>query len=311
MTTAETLVYESYFADPFVIRHEGAYYAFGTTLDTSGDRVFEILTSADLSSWASQGAALERPDPALGDTFWAPEVAYADGRWWMYYSVGHDIIGHHIRVAGSVSPLGPYEDLGVVLTPEESFAIDPHPFQDLDGRWHLFYARDVLDAERAGTHLAVAPLGGDMTSLGGPAVSVLEPYADWQIYERDREMYGRTYDWHTLEGPAVVHTEGRYWLTYSAGNWTNESYRVSWAVADSPLGPWTPAPEEAPPLLSTTGDLIGPGHNSLVEAPDGHLRIVFHAWDAARTRREMHILPIEFGGRFPHVGQDPVPPSLA
>ena len=30
------------------------------------------------------------------------------------------------------------------------FAIAPHPFQDADGDWWLFYARDVLEATAAG-----------------------------------------------------------------------------------------------------------------------------------------------------------------
>jgi len=32
---------------------------------------------------------LLRPDPALGDNFWAPEVAYCDGKFYLYY-VGHE-----------------------------------------------------------------------------------------------------------------------------------------------------------------------------------------------------------------------------
>src|SRR3712207_7353477 len=47
-----------------------------------------------------------------------------------------------------------------------------------------FFAHDVLEAERPGTHLAAAPLEG-MTQLG-PSVEVVQPYADWQIYERSR-----------------------------------------------------------------------------------------------------------------------------
>lgn len=119
-------------------------------------------------------------------------------------------------------------------------------------------------------------------------------------------MYGKNLDWHTLEGPAVLHTADLYWLTYSAGNWTNESYRVSWAVANHPLGPWTPAPDVAPPLLASTADLIGPGHNSLVRAPDGGHHIVFHAWNTTRTRRQMHTLPIRFTHPSPLLSTGPV-----
>jgi GH43 family beta-xylosidase len=218
----------------------------------------------------------------------------------MYYSVGHDITGHHLRVAVADDPLGPFTDLGVNLTPDERFAIDPHPFLDDDGRRYLLFARDVLEADRPGTHLAVAPLEG-MTGLG-PVVEVLKPYADWQIYERNRKMYGATYDWHTLEGPSVVRRRGRCWMTFSGGPWTGEGYAVSWAVADSPLGPWDPAPASAIPLLRTSADLLGPGHNSLTVDPQGGDVIVFHSWDATETRREMHARHIAFEDDGPHIG---------
>ncbi|WP_208020614.1 hypothetical protein [Labedella phragmitis] len=52
---------------------------------------------------------------------------------------------HHIRLAVADDRLGPLRDLDVNLTPDESFAIDAHPFRDHDGRWYLFFARDVLD----------------------------------------------------------------------------------------------------------------------------------------------------------------------
>ena len=87
----------------------------------------------------------------LGTDYWAPEVVEADGRFWLYYSVGHGDAGHHLRVAVADHPFGPFRDTGVNLTPHEQFAIDPHPFRDDDGTWYLFYARDVLDGA-AGRH---------------------------------------------------------------------------------------------------------------------------------------------------------------
>jgi GH43 family beta-xylosidase len=297
-------LHTGYFADPFVLRTDEGYVAYGTCPERSGDedgREFVVLTSDDFLTWRDRGGALERVDPALGADYWAPEVAHVDGRWWMYYSVGHDIIGHHVRVAVADDRLGPFSDLGVNLTPDESFAIDPHPFQDEHGRWYLVFARDVLDAERPGTHLAVAPLER-MTEVG-PVVEALRPNADWQVYERDREMYGGTYDWHTLEGPSVVRRRGRYWMTYSGGAWTGAGYAVSWAVAESPLGPWRAAPASAPPLLRTSSDLVGPGHNSLTVDPQGDDVIVFHSWNAARTRREMHARRIFFDEDGPRVGR--------
>jgi len=42
--------------------------------------------------------------PDLGTHFWAPEVAYAEGKFFLYYSVGHDDKNHQLRVAISDSP---------------------------------------------------------------------------------------------------------------------------------------------------------------------------------------------------------------
>ncbi|UNX55608.1 glycoside hydrolase family 43 protein [Georgenia sp. TF02-10] len=285
-------VHDGYLADPFVLRlPDGTYAAYGSGPPPAeahpGARAFDALWSATLESWEPRGPVLERLPADLGEDYWAPEVAVAEGGYWMYYSVGHGDHGHHLRVARGDGPFGPFRDLGRNLTPEESFAIDAHPFRDDDGRWYLFFARDILDAERPGTHLAVAPMTS-MTELG-PTTAVLAPNADWQVFQHDRQMYGRRYTWHTLEGPSVVRRHGRYWLTYSGGAWTGPAYAVSWATADHPLGPWRHAPAGTAPLLRTRPGLVGPGHNSLTTAPDGSDVIAFHAWDAAGGKRQMYL----------------------
>ncbi|MFS0895305.1 family 43 glycosylhydrolase [Microbacterium sp. 179-I 3D3 NHS] len=200
-----------------------------------------------------------------------------------------------------MSPSVRSADSGSVLTPHERFAIDAHPFLDVDGTRYLFFARDVLDHDRPGTHLAVARLDG-MQRLAGTTVPVLAPWADWQIYERDRRMYGARWDWHTLEGPSVVRRHGRYWMTFSAGAWTGPGYAVTWAVADHPLGPWERAPDAAAALLASDGILLGPGHNSLTTAPDGGDVIVFHSWNDERTHRLMHLRRIDFTPDGPRLG---------
>jgi beta-xylosidase len=298
-TRYQNPVFEGYFADPFVVTTPDGYVAVGTGTEREG-KVFEVLRSDDLVHWTSLGGALQAPDPALGTDLWAPELAFAEGRWWMYYSVGHGDVGHSLRVAVADDVTGPYRDCGVDLTPDERFAIDPHPFEDEDGTWYLYYARDVLEGERVGTMLAVDVLTS-MTELSGRPRAVLEPSGDWQIFRRGREMYGRTYDWHTLEGPFVRHRDGVYTLFYSGGNWEEPTYGVGHAVADSPLGPWR-EPADATPLLRTVpGHVLGPGHNSVVTAPDGTDLMVYHAWDADRTARRMCIDPIEWTPHGPVV----------
>ncbi|HZI09645.1 MAG TPA: glycoside hydrolase family 43 protein [Myxococcus sp.] len=292
-------VYPTYFADPFVLRVGNHYVAYGTGSVING-RIFEVLTSPDLVHWTQVGGALEPLPPSQGTDYWAPEVVEHDGRFWMYYSVGFEDRGHHLRVAVADSPTSPFVDQGVNLSPTERFAIDASPFRDDDGTWYLFHARDVLEGDRVGTMLAVDVLDG-MTALRGGPRTILTPSDDWQIYLRQRQMYGKLYDWHTLEGPFVVKRQGRYWCFYSGGSWLQPTYSVAYAVADHPLGPWREPPNAQPLLRTIPGRIIGPGHNSVVVGPDGQDVMVYHAWDVAQTARRMCIDPIVWTPDGPRV----------
>lgn len=292
-------VHDGYFADPFALRTDEGYVAVGTGAIVDG-RAFQVLTSPDLVHWTAAGGALELTAEvtALGTDFWAPEIAARDGRWWMYYSVGTGDVGHHVRVAVADAPAGPYRDTGVDLTPDERFAIDPHPFRADDGTWYLFFARDDLAGERVGTMLAVDVLETP-TTVAGRARTILRPTDDWQIFQRARPMYGAVHDWHTLEGPFVRQRGEQYFCFYSGGSWLGETYGVACAVATDPLGPWA---DLAPgPLLRTVpGHVVGPGHNSLVTTGSGDV-MVYHAWDVALTARRLCIDPVRWTARGPVV----------
>jgi beta-xylosidase len=299
-----------YLADPFVWKADGEYYAVGTgPLEASGAveeakaasagfeghlRLFPLLRSDDFVTWHALGGALLPPNPKFGDTFWAPEVAYHASRYYLYYSVGFEDKQHHLRVAVSSHPMGPYEDVGAPLTDlaANPFAIDPHPFQDDEDTWFLFYATDFLDTPdgfRAGTALVVDRLL-DMTRLAGEPRTVLRARSDWQRFQAERPMYGQLWDWHTLEGPCVRKHDGRYYCFYSGGRWESEGYGVDYGVAESVLGPYSDAGNEAGPrvLRSIPGRVLGPGHNSIVVGPDAQTEyLVYHAWDAGMTARRM------------------------
>jgi beta-xylosidase len=305
-------VWPGYFADPFVWRCNDEYFAIGTGENeaegiaevSDNPTIFPLLRSPDLVHWREAGTALVRPDAAFGASFWAPEVVFEGGRWLLYYSVGHEDRLHQIRVAESELPLGPYRDVAGLTDPSDcAFAIDPHPFRDVDGRWYLFHARDFLDcgdgsdgAHRAGTALVVHPLQS-MTKLADEGRVVARARWSWQRFAANRPMYGRLLDWHTLEGPCVVRRDGRYWCFYSGGCWQTESYGVDYVVADSVLGPWSDdGGGQGPRVLRTMPNrVIGPGHCSVVEAPDGEPLLVYHAWGPDRQARRMCIDALVFG----------------
>jgi arabinan endo-1,5-alpha-L-arabinosidase len=300
-------VYDGYFADPFVLKTRGMYYAYGTGHGPERDgRQFPVLRSRDLANWEYAGGALPSLPPQLGKPFtayWAPEVAERDGVYYLYYSAATGGLDetHRLRVAISRNPEGPFNDAGRIgLTGEfaDVFCIDAHPFRDpKDGKWYLFFATDFF-TERVGTGTAVVPLADDMRSASAAARTVLRASADWQVYERNRPLYGKTWSaWHTVEGPFVWFHDGRYYCFYSGGNWQTHLYGVGYGVADSPLGPYRDEWHEQGPtvLKAVEGKVLGPGHNSIVAGPDDKSEyIVYHAWDAARTARRMFIDPLRW-----------------
>ena len=222
------------FPDPFVLQHGGQYYAFGTTGQgrTPDGRVFTLLTSPNLVDWRPLGGALTPAPGTEQADYWAPEVVLHEGTFYMYYSRGGGAIdatvGHQLHVATSARPEGPYTEIATLPVPDSLFTIDAHPFQDADGQWYLFYARDFTDTNDGyypGTGLVVDHLA-TMTQLTGQPKTVLRARHSWTLFEANRTMplYGnRTFaQWHTLEGPFVRLHAGKYYCFFSGANFLTD-----------------------------------------------------------------------------------------
>ncbi len=301
-------VYPGSVPDPGVLRHGGAYYAFGTTGTgrAADGRVFTVLRSADLAAWQPLGGALVPPDPDPRYQYWAPEAVAHGGKFYLYYAMGGvEEERFALRVATSDHPEGPYTDTGRPLVDAEHnrFTIDPHPFQDVDGQWYLFYARNYPNSDdgfHPGTGLAVDRLVG-MTALAGEGRTVLRARYPWTLFQANRrmEVYGRTFDWHTIEAPWVTRHGGKYYCFYSGSNWRTERYGVDYAVADHVLGPYTGQGKEARVLRGVPGHVRGPGHHSVVEGTDGHDWIVYHAWNRELTVRQLCVDRLSWGDGAP------------
>ncbi len=292
-------VYSGSMPDPFVLRYQGVFYAFGTTgRERKGDgRIFTLLRSTDLVGWQELGGALTPPTSDTDYQYWAPEVAYHGGMFFLYYSLGgKEEEKFELRVATSHKPQGPYSDTGVKLLDcgNNRFTIDPHPFRDADGQWYLFYARNFLDTEggvHPGTALVVDKLLG-MTKLAGECRTVLRARHPWTLYQANRrmEVYGKTFDWHTIEGAFVRKHGGRYYCFYSGSNYQTANYGVDYAVAETVTGPYTGQGSESRVLKGVPGRVRGPGHHSIIKGPDGKTDyIVYHAWDKEMKVRQMCI----------------------
>ena len=290
------------FPDPAVLRHGGHYYAFSTTGQgrAADGRIFSVLASPDLVMWQPLGGALTPPAGTEQFDFWAPEVVLHEGTFYLYYSRGGGAIGasvgHRLHVATSARPEGPYTEVSALPVPDSQFTIDAHPFQDVDGQWYLFYARDFIDSDDGyypGTGLVVDRLTS-MTQLANAPRTVLRARHAWTLFEANRLMplYGnRTFaQWHTLEGPFVRRHAGKYYCFFSGANFLTDRYGVDYCAADHILGPYLDSGSDAGArvLHSVPGHVRGPGHHSHIMGPDGQTEyLVYHAWNAAMTERQL------------------------
>ena len=287
-------VYSKSFPDPFVLKLGGDYYAYCTGFASDGT-VFGVLHSRDLVSWTEVGGAME-PLENSPPYYWAPEVTYDNGKFYLYYSVGNEVL-MELRVAVSERPDGGFVDSGRRLT-REDFAIDAHVFIDDDETRYLFYATDFLEHTHIGTGTVVDRMIDRFTLEGDPRPVTRAKY-DWQVYDPNRKEKGGV-RWHTVEGPAVLKRKGLYYQMFSGGNWQNTTYGVSFAVTED-LGAgeeWHQFSdgENVLPILRTLPDrVVGPGHNSVVRGPNNRdLYCVYHRWSG--DERVMAIDRMDFSG---------------
>lgn len=275
-------------ADPFILLHEGKYYAYGTY----SDRGIIVFTSDDLKTWKEEKLALKKEDVWGNHSFWAPEVYKTEDGFLMYYSSEE-----HICAARSKSPLGPFvqKDKNPLL-PEEK-AIDHTLFIDDDGTPWIFF-------DRFGKGLSIwqAQLEKDLVTIKKDTLKRC-------IFPRQQKWEHK--EGHVNEGSAVIKHQGKYYLTYSGNGYTSKFYGIGCAVSDKVNGSWVK--DERNPLLQKPGNLVGVGHHAFFRDKEGKLRIVFHAHNTDKKihPRLMHITAVEFKDGKMFISPDYFTPQTA
>jgi GH43 family beta-xylosidase len=290
--------------DPFVLRHLDSYFLYHTTDD--GDRGISVLRSTDLVNWTREGFALEPGGPGhwAETDLWAPEVMYLAGCFYMYVSgtrMGEDGEGiEDLRrqgLARSRTPLGPFvlDDEPLV---SDTWSIDGHPFVDEDGSTWLYY-----NIRTEATMFENLPGSGTVTDrlvtpdrLAGDPRPVAFPSERWEGNFAD--------DGYWNEGSWVLKRRGRYYQLYSGGWYREASYGIGVTAAERPEGPWRK--EAGNPIFRSGDRITGPGHHSMVLAPDGvTLYSVYHGYDNGLPGRKVHLDPVRFAGDRPIIGGPP------
>lgn len=244
-------------ADPFLMKHNGKYYIYCTTenneklqspsafnTDKDGMDGFYVYQSDDLIHWENKGLCLSKEN-AIGDRwFWAPEVSYYKGKFYMVYTAQE-----HLAIAVSDNPTGPFKKHSEGWLRNDP-AIDGHLLFD-DSGIYLYYVR--LDG---GNCIFVARMSSDLKRIDYEYEDVLiQAEEEWE-----------TADCLVAEGPFVIKHNGLYYLSYSCNHTRSEDYAVGYAVSENPTGPFKKY--EYNPILKKKGNVIGVGHNSYMPTDD-------------------------------------------
>lgn len=99
-----------------------------------------------------------------------------------------------------------------------------------------------------------------------------------------------------FEAPYMLKRFGKYYLMFSSGKAIDASYKVGYAIGNSPLGPFLKGVNS--PILETSADstTYGPGHNS-VFSEGGQDYILYHRifpQDSAYVLRQLCIDSLNF-----------------
>jgi hypothetical protein len=251
---------DGWYADPDVAIYGDRYWVFPTSSRPYEEQTYlDAFSSPDLVHWTKHPKVLTTATVSWAHkAVWAPAPIARNGKYYLYFAA-NDIQSNAERggigVAVADRPEGPYVDaIGRPLVSQfvnGAQPIDQDVFIDSDGQAYMYYG--------GWGRANVVKLNADMTSLG--------TFADGTTY---REITPENY----VEGPQMFKRNGKYYLMWSEGGWGGPNYSVSYAMSDSPTGPFTRLGRV---LSQDPAVARGSGHNSVLNVPGTDIwYIVYH-----------------------------------
>ncbi|KAI8631656.1 glycoside hydrolase family 43 protein [Xylariaceae sp. FL1651] len=295
------LITHLYTADPSAHVFEGKVYIYPShdretdiAFNDNGDQYdmvdYHVFSTSTLEppygpdTVTDHGVVLRAEDvPWVSKQLWAPDAAFKDGKYYLYFPARDKDSIFRIGVAVGDTPAGPF-----TADPEPipgSFSIDPASFVDPDtGDGYLYFGglwggqlqcyqgtttskeadahgvppfdaswlgpKEPSGSGKAALFPKVAPLAPDMRSFASPArdLVILAPETGEPIPADDHDL--RFFE------AAWMHKRGaKYYFSYSTG----DTHFLVYAMGDSPMGPFTYAGRILEPVLGWTT------HHSIVE----------------------------------------------
>jgi hypothetical protein len=255
------LVSHIYTADPSAHVFDGKLYIYpshdiesNVPQDDEGGHFdmkdYHVLSMDSIgANVTDHGVALDIKDvPWAGRQMWAPDAAFANNKYYLYFPVKDKNDAFMIGVATSASPSGPFKAEAKPI--KGSYSIDPAVFTDEDGKSYMYFggiwggqlqrwATGKFDANGSKTDLqkdeepAISPRVARMSK---DMLSFAEPVKEIQIVdEAGKPLLGKDHNRRFFEASWMHKYNGKYYFSYSTG----DTHFIAYATGDSPTGPFT------------------------------------------------------------------------
>lgn len=251
-----------YFADPTIKKFGETYYIYTTTDGNGGGRgPSQVWMSDDFLNWTL--VPMNWP-LSKTENYWAPDVVKGpDNRYYLYFTRPCEIfsgvsdfpIGPWNPVDGKTGLVAPNHLVKDVLT------LDSHVFETSKGDTFMYWGTwGIFPNSGAGW----GKLKPDMKTFDG-----LGKIPNTQIKD-------------FFEAPFMLEKDGLFYFMYSSGSCHDSTYRVQYAVGETPNGDFKMGPNN--PILATNADktIDGPGHHSMLKEGDDYF-MIYHRHDLPFT----------------------------
>jgi hypothetical protein len=284
----QPLVSNIYTADPSAHVFNGRIYVYpshdtatGTPENDNGDHFnmmdYHILSMDSVGGKVTDhGVALHIKDiPWAGRQLWAPDAAFANGTYYLYFPVKDKKDVFHIGVATSQKPEGPFTAEKEPI--KGSYSIDPCVFKDDNGSYYMYFGGiwggqlqrwnnnkyDSAGQLRKADELAILPR---VAKLSADLKSFTEPVKEIKILDSTGKLFKEKDNEKRFFEAAWMHKyNGKYYFSYSTG----DTHNIVYAIGDSPYGPFTYKGVLLVPVEGWTN------HHSIIEK-DGKWYLFYH-----------------------------------
>ena len=252
--------------DPYILVYEDTYYMYGTRAETTfkGEAFgFDVYKSKNLTDWEGPVEIFHRPENFFSKTsYWAPEVYFRDGKFYMFATFGSGKNGLGTAVLTADSPEGPFRMWSDgYVTPKDWRCLDGTLYIAKNGKPYMVFCHEWKQVHD-GTICAIE-LSNDLKKAVGEPVKLFsasqgKPFA--------MKFLLRNY---VTDGPFLIRTEdGKLHMLWSTYSKTGYVEAMAHSDNDDIDGNWSVDREL---LFDHDG-----GHGMIFKDLNGQYRLVLH-----------------------------------